>query len=120
MNLEQHHKFREALDPDYASSLFAAFDQHHPDDAEGEVARGHVGLCPAFFQACGMDASRDDGLIYESVLREESGVRTRIYLYRGVPHCWWAFHPNLESSKKRLKDTILGVKWLLENVPNDR
>ncbi len=116
-NAEQHYKFREALNPDYASPFFAAFDQHHPDDGEGEVARGHVGLCPAYFQACGMDASRDDALIYESVLREESGVLTRIDLYRGLPHCWWAFYPAFESSKRRLKDTVQGVKWLLENVP---
>lgn len=105
--------FRRALKPDESSPLFNAFDQHHPDDVPDEVAKGHVGLAPAYFQICGLDPSRDDGLIYESVLREESGVLTKIDLYAGLPHCWWVIHEDFESSKKRDQDALEGFRWLL-------
>ena len=50
------------LDP--TSELLAWF--NHP--------KGHVGLPRAYFKIRGMDLAWDDGLIYESVLREEGDV----------------------------------------------
>ncbi|KAJ3043805.1 hypothetical protein HDV00_004213 [Rhizophlyctis rosea] len=108
--------FRNALQPDPDSPLWAPMVQHHPDDAPGEVKNGLMGLPPAYFQACGMDLSRDDSLIYEKVLREECGIETRIDLYPGYPHCWWNIYPELELSKKRMQDTISGIGWLLERT----
>jgi len=106
--------FCTAFNPDPTSPLWVSFDQHHPDDAAGEVASGHMGLPPAYFQVCGMDMSRDDGLIYERVLREECRVSTRLDLYAGFGHCWWGLMPQLEMSRKRMKDSVDGVGWLLE------
>ena len=40
-----------------------------------------------------MDLFRDDGLIYERVLREECGLETRLDLYSGFQHCWWYLYP---------------------------
>ena len=34
----------------------------------------------------GLDPLRDDGILYERVLREELGVKTKLYMYEGVPH----------------------------------
>ncbi|KAK3291513.1 Alpha/Beta hydrolase protein [Chaetomium fimeti] len=100
----------EAVAPDVESPLWAPFVQA---GCEGDVKRGHVGMPKAYFQVCGMDVNRDDGLIYESVLREECGVPTRLDLYSGYPHCWWDMYPELEASKKRTEDTMEGFKWLL-------
>jgi hypothetical protein len=63
-------QLRNAFAPDLLSPLWALFDQHHPWDGESEVTQGHMGLPHAYFQACGLDMSRDDSLIYEKVLRE--------------------------------------------------
>ena len=101
--------FREAIRPDRDSPLWAPFDQHHA----GGIAAGHRGMPPAYFQVCGMDMNRDDGLIYERVLREECGIPTRVDVYSGFPHCWWDMYPELEASTRRMEDTIRGVGWLL-------
>ncbi len=83
-------------------------------DSEGRVGKGHVGLPPAYFQAAGMDVIRDDTLVYETVLREESGVKTRLDLYPGFSHCAWSILPDLEVKKKWEADSVEGLRWLLE------
>jgi acetyl esterase/lipase len=95
--------FLGAYHPDMSSELFVPF--NHPS--------GHDGLPPAYFQICGLDPLRDEALIYEEVLRTECGVKTRLDIYPGLPHGFWAFFPMLSSSKKLKKDTIKGVAWLL-------
>lgn len=107
-------KFRAAHRPDFDSPLWASFDQKDSRDVAGEVWHGHVGLPPTYLQVCGADVSRDDGLIYERVLREESGVLTRLDLYAGWPHCWWSLYPTLEKSVQRQRDAVEGIGWLLE------
>ena len=78
---------------------------NHPD--------GHKGVPPAFFQVCGMDPLRDEGLIYERVLREEYGIPTRLNLYPGHGHYFWTNFPTLALSKKFVSDALEGVRWLL-------
>ncbi|KAM5361671.1 hypothetical protein ACJZ2D_012948 [Fusarium nematophilum] len=107
-------KFQSVLRPDLDSPLWVPFDQRHPDDARGEVKMGHMGQPPAYFQACGMDINRDESLIYERVLREECGVATRVDVYRGFPHCFWNEYGDLEMSKKRMRDSVDGIGWLLK------
>ncbi|KAL6251586.1 hypothetical protein RBB50_001796 [Rhinocladiella similis] len=112
---------RDAFRPDLSSKLYMSFDQHHPYDAgTGSVRHGHMGLPPVYFQVCGLDPSRDDGLIYERVLREECDVPTRLDLYPGFGHCWWAVFPDLEMSRKRMKDAVAGVGWLLGTGARDK
>ncbi|KAK6373295.1 hypothetical protein LTS17_008315 [Exophiala oligosperma] len=106
---------RDAFQPDLTSKLYMSFDQHHPyDQGTGSVRHGHMGLPPVYFQVCGLDPSRDDGLIYERVLREECDVPTRLDMYPGFAHCWWDVFPDLDMSRKRMKDAVEGVGWLLE------
>lgn len=108
-----------AFQPDPESKLCYPFDQHDPRDrdagADGSVKHGHLGLCPAYFQVCGFDPNRDDGLIYETVLREECDVPTRLDLYRGWGHCWWATMPGLDMSAQRMRDAVDGCGWLLNS-----
>ncbi|KAK8056556.1 hypothetical protein PG993_001783 [Apiospora rasikravindrae] len=77
-------------------------------------ARGHRDLPPAYLQICGLDPLRDEGLIYERVLREEAGVCTRLDLYPGLGHYFWTNFPRLEASLRFVEDTVQGVKWLLK------
>jgi acetyl esterase/lipase len=69
-------------------------------------------LPPHAFWVCGMDPLRDDGIIYERVLKE-SGVKTSFTMYPGLPHSFWSFAPNLKVSKQAVKDFTDGIGWLL-------
>ncbi|OHE90911.1 hypothetical protein CORC01_13796 [Colletotrichum orchidophilum] len=98
---------RAIVQPDMESPLFIPF--HF-----GRIGKGHKGLPPAYLQLAGLDPLRDEGLIYERVLREEAGVKTRLDVYSGLPHYFWTNFPLLEKSKTFVEDTIKGVQWLLE------
>ncbi|KAI1874147.1 uncharacterized protein JN550_002726 [Neoarthrinium moseri] len=119
LDLDLYNLFQTAFKPDHMSPLWAIFDQRHPLDANTEdggstgVRHGHLNLPPAYFQICGLDIGRDDSLIYERVLREESNVSTRADLYPGFSHCWWSLFPELGMSKRREDDAVRGVAWLL-------
>jgi acetyl esterase/lipase len=81
------HLFMDSYKPDPASPLFSPF--LHPD--------GHAGLPPMYFQVCGMDPLRDEALIYEKVLREDYGVKTKLDVYPGLPHGFWIFFSGYEG-----------------------
>lgn len=74
---------------------------------------GHGDLPPQYFQICGMDVLRDEALIYERVLREECGVKTKVDVYPGLPHGWWGMFPQLRVSQKFAREADAGVGWLL-------
>lgn len=61
----------------------------------------------------GLDPLRDEALLYERLLREECGVRTRLQIYPGLPHAFWAFFPQLDASRKAVQKANDGLGWLL-------
>ena len=93
---------------DMSSSLFVPF--HY-----GKTDRGHKDLPPVYFQVCGLDPLRDEALIYERVLREDYGIKTRLDVYKGLGHYFWTNFPELEMSRTFVEDTVKGMRWLLEN-----
>ncbi|EME85087.1 uncharacterized protein MYCFIDRAFT_15804, partial [Pseudocercospora fijiensis CIRAD86] len=71
------------------------------------------GLPACYQQVSGLDPLRDEAILYERVLREENGVKTKIDVYDGHGHMFWTNWPTLERSKEFVKDTLEGFKWLL-------
>lgn len=101
--------FMGAYQPDEDDSIwYAPF--NHP--------KGHTGLPPALFQIDGMDPLRDEALVYERVLREEVGIKTKLYVYPGLPHGHWGFFPFLKGSEKFRKEQVEGMGWLLGKEPD--
>jgi len=78
------------------------------------VPTGQKNLPPTYFQVCGMDPLRDEALIFERVLREEEGIKTRLDVYPGQPHGFWSIAPHMQASRKFVEDSIKGVEWLLQ------
>ncbi|KAI9810466.1 MAG: hypothetical protein M1827_006242 [Pycnora praestabilis] len=68
---------------------------------------------PTYFQICGMDPLRDEAFIYERLLREDFGVKTKVDVYPGLPHAFWNNWPQLSATRKWAKDGNKGVGWLL-------
>jgi acetyl esterase/lipase len=103
-----------------ACDLF--FDNYVPKDSDrsSEIfspltfRTGHAGLPPNYFQICGADPLRDEALIYERILREEEGIKTKVDVYPGLPHGFWSMFPTIPSSKKFVEESVKGVQWLLE------
>lgn len=75
---------------------------------------GHAGLPPSYFQICGADPLRDEALIYERLLREDEGIKTKVDVYPGLPHGFWSMFPTMPSSKLFVEESVKGVQWLLE------
>ncbi|KAG8623271.1 hypothetical protein KVT40_008247 [Elsinoe batatas] len=93
-------------------------DQQSPAWSPFNTPGAFKGQPPTYVQVCGMDPLRDDGLIYEAVLRE-NGVKTRLDVYPGVPHAHFSYLPNLGLSKRANIDTIKGIGWLLGKDVSD-
>ncbi|KAJ5621151.1 hypothetical protein N7510_005135 [Penicillium lagena] len=95
--------FRRAYKDDPLSPLMSPFNWPN----------GHANLPPTYFQICGTDPLRDEALLYEQVLREDYGVKTRADLYPGLPHGFWSWWPKTEFGKQHMRDSVKGLAWLL-------
>ncbi|TFY77873.1 hypothetical protein EWM64_g6137 [Hericium alpestre] len=75
----------------------------------------HAGLAPAVIQICGLDPLRDEGLLYERLLRE-AGVKTKLYTYAGVPHGFYVPFSEIKVAKEYNQDLKDGLRWLLSGA----
>jgi acetyl esterase/lipase len=89
-------------DPEVTSPLFTPLNY-----------KDHSRLPPIYYQVAGVDPWRDSAILYANLLRQ-AACQTKIEVYPGVPHCWWAVYPQLSITKKWASDTVEGVRWLLK------
>ncbi|KAI1793709.1 Alpha/Beta hydrolase protein [Ganoderma leucocontextum] len=76
------------------------------------VASSHANLPPAFIQVMGMDALRDDGVVYDKALRE-AGVPTRLIIHPGVLHGFYYTFPAISPAVQVDREAREGLRWLL-------
>jgi hypothetical protein len=55
---------------------------------------------------------RDYGLLYEKILRNED-INTKVDVYPGLPHGFWAMAPQAELAKAWKEDKKRAWSWLL-------
>lgn len=67
---------------------------------------------PCYIVTAEKDCLRDDGIVLDHRLRE-SGVRSRIDNYTGLPHYIHAF-PSLEISHEMMAKAVEGARFVLE------
>lgn len=72
----------------------------------------HDNLPPTYLCVCGLDPWRDGGFIYKREL-EKAGCTVKLDCYPGMPHSWWTTYPQVSRTQDWLRDTIDGMKWLL-------
>lgn len=95
----------------------------------------HADLPPAVVQVAGLDLLRDEGLLYEKLLRE-AGVKTRLHVsvnltgrivsniitaflrdrYPGLSHGFHVAHPHFKASQQFEENFKKGLRWLLEGA----
>ncbi|RPD59231.1 hypothetical protein L226DRAFT_536239 [Lentinus tigrinus ALCF2SS1-7] len=76
-------------------------------------ASSHAGLPPAFIQVQEFDPVRDDGILYEKVLRE-AGVPAKLIQYKGCLHGFHYTFPHIGAAVKIDHDARDGLRWLLK------
>jgi hypothetical protein len=54
------------------------------------------------------------GLLYEEILREQCGVKTKVDVFNGLPHGFWTMFPSAEFSKEHREKSDKGFEWLVE------
>ena len=59
---------------------------------------------------------RDEALVYERILREDEGVKTKVDVYSGLPHGFWSIFPQMKASQQFTEDSVAGAEWLLKQV----
>ncbi|OCH90771.1 hypothetical protein OBBRIDRAFT_776376 [Obba rivulosa] len=102
------------IDPKSMREMFDHWDAP-PNDPEASpcLYPDQTGLPPAYFQLCELDPMRDDGVLYERLLRE-AGNKTKLDMYPGLPHLFHYLFPSVSMATKFEEDFKDGMCWLLE------
>ena len=54
----------------------------------------------------------DEALLFGQLL-EEAGLGTKVDVYPGLPHGFWASCPDLDVSEEWLRKLIDGLRWMI-------
>ncbi|XXG94943.1 hypothetical protein Hte_001202 [Hypoxylon texense] len=105
MSIEALERIRELYRPDPKSPLAYPISIPNPS------------IMPrTYFQACGLDPTRDCTLVMEKAWRD-AGVPTKLDIYPGMPHVFWALGlPPLAQTKKHEDDSRKGLSWLMSGI----
>ncbi|KAL5120855.1 hypothetical protein ACEQ8H_001336 [Pleosporales sp. CAS-2024a] len=65
-----------------------------------------------YLQVCGRDPLRDEALLWDRLLRNHSGAKSKIDMYQGMPHGFWRF-PAMKASRDWTTDLVQGIAFVL-------
>ncbi|THH21846.1 hypothetical protein EUX98_g8273 [Antrodiella citrinella] len=102
------------LTRDFLHNMYKLNLKNSPTDptASPLLFPSHAYLPPALVQISGLDLLRDEGLLYEKVLKL-AGVKTKLHVYPGVSHGFHMLFTHLAAAKKFEQDWRDGIQWLL-------
>ncbi|KAG2170560.1 hypothetical protein VTO58DRAFT_111040 [Aureobasidium pullulans] len=102
------------LNEDALDGIMAAYRPHakSSDFSPFNDPESFSKLPRTYVQVAGLDPLRDDGLVYERVLKDHN-IETRLDVYPGVPHGFNGMFPHLKQSKRFDIETAEGLGWLL-------
>ncbi|TCD70227.1 hypothetical protein EIP91_004408 [Steccherinum ochraceum] len=105
------------LDKQFICDVYAKHIQNSPDDptASPLLFKSHANLPPALLQVSGLDLIRDEGIIYDKVLRE-AGVQSELIVYPGIGHGTHFTYPELTLSKKFHADFKNGLRAFMPGL----
>ncbi|TCD70229.1 hypothetical protein EIP91_004410 [Steccherinum ochraceum] len=103
-----------ALTHQFLRDIYAKYLQSAPEDPSASpiLYPSHANVAPAYLQIAGLDLLRDEGILYEKLLRE-AGVRTKLIIYPGVSHGFFFAYPSLDKTKQWETDFEEGLRWLI-------
>lgn len=78
----------------------------------------HEGLSPMYAQVCGWDVLRDEGLLYEKLVRE-AGVQTKVDVYPGAFHGFSCAFSDVRLGVRFDREFREGIRWLLSLSKKD-
>lgn len=67
----------------------------------------------AVISVCGWDPRRDEGVLFERLLKE-AGMECRMEVHKGLPHGFWTVCRSLSVSKEWETKMVKDVAWLIE------
>lgn len=67
----------------------------------------------AVVSVCGWDPRRDEGVLFERLLRE-AGVEVTMEVHKGLPHGFWTVCRGLEVSREWERKLVGAMGWLIE------
>jgi len=56
----------------------------------------------------------DENILYERVLREDYGIKTKIDIHPGLPHIFWTSYKDANFTKNAKECRLKGFQWLLD------
>lgn len=64
--------------------------------------------------SCSLDPPKDEGVLYEKLLREDNGTMTKLEASEGFGHIFWTKWRLMKRSTEFFNDTLAGMQWLFQ------
>ncbi|TCD70226.1 hypothetical protein EIP91_004407 [Steccherinum ochraceum] len=101
--------------------IYSGYLRNSPTDptASPLLFPSHANLPPALVLVSGLDLFRDEGIVYERLLRE-AGNQSKLIVYPGISHGAHIHYPQLKASRKWRADFVDGLRSFMPGAKQSR